>query len=176
MDIIKNTIIKSVDIIGYLGPQLLFFASIYFLFKRNFTYLSVYFVGFFLNILLNTILKSLIQEPRPTEDKRLFNLELLNGKRIGYDRYGMPSGHAEGVFYSTAFIFLTLKNKWIGFIYLVISLITCYQRVAYKNHTFQQVLIGGIVGAFMGFFFYYYGVHILKGKLREKPDDNAPYY
>jgi membrane-associated phospholipid phosphatase len=175
MDIIKNTIIKSIDSIGYLGPQLLFFASIYFLFDKL-TSLSVYFVGFFLNILLNTVLKLLIQEPRPTEDKRLFNLEILNGKRIGYDRYGMPSGHAEGVFYSTAFIFLTLKNKWIGFIYLLISLITCYQRVAYKNHTFIQVLIGGIIGLFMGLFFYYYGNHILKGKLRVKPDDNAPYY
>jgi len=175
MDIIKNTIIKSIDTIGYLGPQLLFFASIYFLFDKL-AYLSVYFVGFFLNILLNVILKSLIQEPRPTEDKRLFNLELLNKRRIGHDRYGMPSGHAEGVFYSTVFIFLTLKNKWIGFTYFLISLITCYQRVAYKNHTFQQVLIGSIVGAFMGFFFYYYGNHILKGRLREKPDDNAPYY
>ena len=176
MDFIKNTLIKSIDTIGYLGPQLLFFASIYFLFKTKFTYLSVYFIGFFLNILLNIILKSLIQEPRPTEDKRLFNLEILNKKRIGFDRYGMPSGHAEGVFYSTAFIFLTLKNKWVGATYLLISLITCYQRIAYKNHTFQQVLIGSIIGAFMGFFFYYYGNHILKGKLREKPDDNAPYY
>jgi membrane-associated phospholipid phosphatase len=175
MDIIKNTIIKTIDAIGYLGPQLLFFASIYLLFDKL-TSLSVYFVGFFLNILLNTILKSLIQEPRPSEDKRLFNLEILNGKRIGHDRYGMPSGHAEGVFYSTAFIFLTLKNKWIGLIYLLISLITSYQRVAYKNHTFAQVLIGGTIGLFMGFFFFYYGNHILKGKLREKPDDNAPYY
>jgi membrane-associated phospholipid phosphatase len=175
MNIFKNTIIKLIDTIGYLGPQLLFFSSIYFLFDKL-TFLSVYFVGFFLNILLNVILKSLIQEPRPTEDKRLFNLELLNKKRIGHDRYGMPSGHAEGVFYSTAFIFLTLKNKWIGLSYLLISLITSYQRVEYKNHTFKQVLIGGIIGTFMGFFFYYYGKHILKGRLREKPDDNAPYY
>ena len=88
----------------------------------------------------------------------------------------MPSGHAEGVFYSTAFIFLTLKNKWIGFIYLLISLITSYQRVAYQNHTFSQVFIGGLIGIFMGAFFYYYSMKILKGNIREKKDDNAPYY
>jgi membrane-associated phospholipid phosphatase len=175
MDIISNSLIKIVDTIGYLGPQLLFISSIYFLFDK-YTSLAVYFIGFFVNILLNIILKSYIQQPRPSEDKRLFNLEILNGKRIGYDRYGMPSGHAEGVFYSTAFIFLTLKNKWVGLIYLLISLITSYQRVAYKNHTFSQVFIGGLIGIFMGMFFYYYSMKILKGKLREKKDDNAPYY
>jgi membrane-associated phospholipid phosphatase len=175
MDIISKSLIKIVDTIGYLGPQLLFISSIYFLFDK-YTSLAVYFLGFFLNILLNIILKSYIQQPRPSEDKRLFNLEILNGKRIGYDRYGMPSGHAEGVFYSTAFIFLTLKNKWIGLIYLLISLVTSYQRVSYQNHTFSQVFIGGLIGIFMGILFYYYSMKILKGNLREKKDDNAPYY
>jgi len=175
MDFIKQSTIKFFDSIGYFGPQLLFFASIYFLFEKL-TSLSVYFLGFFFSMLLNSILKLLIQEPRPKEDKRLFNLEILNKKRISFDRYGMPSGHADAVFYSTAFIFLTLKNKWIGFIYLLISLLTCYQRIAYKNHTFGQVLVGGIVGTIMGVLFFYYSKGLLKGKLREKIDDNAPYY
>jgi len=163
-----------INSIGYYGPQLLFFASIYFLFNKR-TSLLVYFVGFFLNILLNIILKLIIKQPRPSEDKRLFNLELLNGKQIGYDRYGMPSGHAECVFYSTAFIFLTLKNKWIGAVYLIVSLVTSYQRISNNYHTFVQVFIGGLIGILMGYFFYYYSTKILKGSLRGKPDDNAPY-
>ena len=176
MDILENSI-KFLDMIGYLGPQLLFLSSIYFLFMNNkITSLFIYFIGFFLNILLNIILKSIIQEPRPAEDKRLFNLEVLQGKRIGFDRYGMPSGHAEGVFFSTAFIFFTLKNYWISVTYFLISLLTVYQRVKYKNHTFGQVFIGGIIGCFMGYFFYLYNNYVMKGKYREKKDDNAPYY
>ena len=173
-DSIKYAIIKGFDSVGFFGPQILFFSSIYLLFNK-WTSLFVYFIGFFINIMLNMVLKALIQEPRPSEDKRLFNLQILSGKRMGHDRYGMPSGHAEGVFYSTAFIFLTLKNKWIGFSFLIISLITSYQRVKYKNHTFEQVLVGSIIGAFMGLFFYYYSSKLLKGTIKMKEDDDAPY-
>jgi membrane-associated phospholipid phosphatase len=173
-DSIKHTIIKGFDSVGFFGPQILFFSSVYLLFNK-WTSLSVYFIGFFINIMLNVVLKALIQEPRPSEDNRLFNLQILSGKRIGHDRYGMPSGHAEGVFYSTAFIFLILKDKRIGVGYLIISLITLYQRLKYKNHTFEQVIAGAIIGAFMGLFFYYYRSNLLKGILKMKDDDDAPY-
>lgn len=174
MDIFE-IILKGIHTIGYLGPPILFFASIYFLFNK-WTSLFIYLFGFCINILLNVMIKSFIQEPRPAEDRRLFNLEILNKKRIGYDRYGMPSGHAESVFYSTVFILLTLKNKWIGMAYLLVALITSFQRVGYQNHTSSQVIVGGLIGAIMGGLFYYYTVKVLKGQLRAKMDDNAPYF
>jgi len=175
MNTITKTFTKIIDTIGFFGPQLLFLSSIYFLYYK-FTSLIIYVVGFTSNTLLNIILKSLIQEPRPLEDKRLFNLEILNGNRMEFDRYGMPSGHSQSVFYSTIFIFLTLKNQWISFVYLIITILTSYQRIEYKNHTLGQVFIGAILGIFMSLLFYYYATKIIKGNLEEKKDDNAPYY
>jgi membrane-associated phospholipid phosphatase len=49
-----------------------------------------------------------------------------------------------------------------------------YQRVKYKNHSIHQVIIGAVVGFFSAFVIYFYTKHILKGKMGEKPDDNAP--
>jgi len=172
---IASLFLQTIHSIGYLGPYILFISSIYFLFDKS-TSLAVYIVGFFFNLLLNIILKSLIQQPRPVEDKRLFNLEIINGKRIVNERYGMPSNHAQGVFYSTIFILLTLKNKTVGLVYLLVSLITCYQRIANNYHTVPQVFAGGIIGILMGASFYYCSKRMLKGRIREKPDDNAPYY
>jgi len=175
------------DIIGYLGPQILCFLSIILLFKKWNT-LSLYLVGYFSNIIITYILKGIIQEPRPTEDKKLFNIELLHGsgynqwsgngqgsgKRIGFDRYGCPSGHASSVVYSSVFLYLVLQNPKILVTYLLVSLVTMYQRVKYKNHSIHQVIIGAVVGFFSAFVIYFYTKHILKGKMGEKPDDNAP--
>ena len=172
MDII-NYLVKIIDTIGYFGPQILFFTSIYLLFYKWST-LFIYFLGFGINILINIVLKAFIQQPRPEEDKRLFNLEILNGKRIGFDRYGMPSGHAEAVFFSTSYIFFVLNNFWISFMFLMLSVLTCIQRTVYKNHTISQVCVGGIIGIIVGWGFYLYNVRVLKGSLREKEDDNAP--
>ena len=74
---ITKTFTKIIDTIGFFGPQLLFLSSIYFLYYK-FTSLIIYVVGFISNILLNIILKTIIQQPRPIEDQRLFNLEILN--------------------------------------------------------------------------------------------------
>jgi len=165
-------IIKILDIIGYYGPLILVFISIFTLFNKQ-TLLFTYLIGFGINTVLNILLKSIIQESRPIENKRLFNLEILSGRLIQFDRYGMPSGHTQSVFYSTAFIFMSLKNIRIKILYFIISLLTIYQRLSYKNHSIEQIIVGSIIGSLTGIFFYYMSSSVLKGILREKKDDNA---
>ena len=136
---------------GQYGPFILLFMSLYLLKNLN-NYLFYFTFGYFLNILLNIVLKGLIQQPRPMDDEHLFNIAMNNGKRfimhngMPFDIFGMPSGHSQSVMYSTCFIFLVLKNIKITIFYLLISIITFYQRVIEKYHTVFQVIIGNIVG------------------------------
>ena len=164
---------NGIDTIGFSGPTLLLLSTIYLVSNKK-TFISIYLVGFVFNIILNFFAKGLIQQPRPTENKRLFNLEILKGDRISYDRYGMPSGHTQSVFYSTIFVYLVLRNKSVTTIYLLVSCMTLYQRIKYEDHTILQVIIGSLTGAFMGYLVYHYGKSLLKGILLSKPDDNAP--
>lgn len=162
-----------IDTIGYFGPQILCVFSVILLFKK-WNSLSLYLVGYITNILLTYLLKGIIQEPRPTEDKKILELALRRGKRIGYDKYGCPSGHASSVIYSTTFVYLVLQNPKVLGIYLLVSLLTMYQRVKYKNHTVHQVIVGAIVGFFSAIVFYYFTREIIIGKKNMKLDDNAP--
>jgi membrane-associated phospholipid phosphatase len=167
---------KIIDIIGYFGPQILILFTIFLLFNK-YTLLQIYLIGFVINSFLNFVLKGIIKQPRPSEDKHVFNVWLNNGMkgdRLWFDRFGMPSGHAQSVFYSTFFISFALQNTNINILYLIISLNTLYQRVKYKNHTVLQVIVGAIVGTIIGSLLYYYSQKILQGKLKEKEDDNAP--
>jgi membrane-associated phospholipid phosphatase len=149
---------------------------------RNYKNLLFYYIiGVFINELLNLFLKGLFLDPRPTYDKKLFNLAIKNGKRfifkngiITYDICGMPSGHTQSVFFSTIFIYLSLKNTRIALSYLIISLITMYQRIETKQHTLFQVIVGGIVGGLFALFMFYLAKNNIKGIIKIKSDDNAP--
>jgi membrane-associated phospholipid phosphatase len=166
-------IIKMFDYIGYLGPFILIVSTLILL-KGKTTLLTYYIFGYILNIGLNIILKSFIQQPRPSEDLHIFNASIAHGKRLGFDVYGMPSGHAQNAFYSVAFIFFALGNPIITTIYTAIALNTDYQRVKYKNHTVFQVICGSIIGAFMGSIFFFSSSKKIMGVLKYKKDDNAP--
>ena len=169
------TITKLFDYLGYYGPNILLVFSIALLWIKNHrSYLSYYLIGYILNILLNYVLKGLIQQPRPSEDKRLIEIALHNGKRFGYDIYGMPSGHSQGVFYSTAFIHLVLKNPSITLIFFLFSLNTMIQRVNYKNHTILQVIFGALTGIGFAYLVYNYSTIRIAGKLKPKKDDYGP--
>jgi len=168
-----NAIRYGFDCIGYFGPQLLFFVTL-FLIRTKPTFLFWYIVGYLLNIGVNIVLKLCIQEPRPSEDLALFNISLTHGKRIGFDQYGMPSGHAQQVFYSALFIAWLLKNPWITMLYFLISTGTAIQRVQYKNHTISQVIWGSIVGAIIGTIFYFLAMKKLIGVIKNKKEDDAP--
>ena len=164
---------------GKTGPLVLFIYSLYLLWnKSNLFY--YYICGVFLNSILNIFLKGLIKEPRPSEDPKLFNVALKHSIRFkfvnGYphDVFGMPSGHSQSAFFSTIFVYLALKDIKISILYLIISLLTMYQRVLFKSHTVLQVLAGALVGILFGGFIYFMARQNITGKLRAKKDDYGP--
>lgn len=169
---------EIINNVGYYGPLLLFFQSIYLLQKKP-NYMIYYISGFFINGIINVLLKGIIKQPRPLFDSEKHDLALTHLRRfmfkdgILFDIYGMPSGHAQSVIFTTTFIYLVLKNKFIAILYLFISLITFYQRVEQNMHTITQVLVGGLFGIFIGYIFYYFGQKNIIGSLKEKVDDFA---
>jgi len=158
--------------IGATGPILLFILSL-FLLRSKPIYLLFYVMGFIVNIGLNFILKITIKDPRPKEDIVLFELALQHGKRMDMDKFGMPSGHAQSVGYSCAFIFLTICNMYTVWSYLVISLITMMQRYAYNNHTISQIVMGYIIGILVALMVYLVSNKFIKGKISNKKDDSC---
>ena len=167
------------DRFGQYGPIILIIYSCYLLWDKS-NLFFYYVVGIFINAILNLIIKGIIQEPRPSEDLKTFELSLKNGRRflfkdgIPHDIFGMPSGHTQSSLFSTIFIFLSLKNLNILRIYLLISFIIMAQRVAFNHHTINQVIVGAIVGGLFGYSMFYMAQNKLMGVIREKIDDYGP--
>ena len=165
--------------IGGYGPLILLFFSLFLLWNKH-NLFFYYSIGIFINAILNLIIKGILQQPRPSEDPKVFNLALKNGKHfifkdyIPHDIFGMPSGHTQSSFFSTIFVFLSLQNFKILYMYLAISCITMAQRVVYNYHTILQVFVGAIVGTLFGYYMYHLAQQKIKGKIREKPDDFGP--
>ena len=153
---------KVFDYMGYFGPKILFFTTLYFLFANKMM-MAIYIAGFFINLLLNKGLKSIFVEPRPSSNCHSFNYDLsekyTHVKELGVHKYGMPSGHAQTVFYSVAFIYYALHNMTTTIIYAFIALNTLRQRIEYKNHTTKQVICGAVVGFLMGYLVYAFYYH-----------------
>jgi membrane-associated phospholipid phosphatase len=165
-------------IIGNNGPFILFVFSIIFL-KTKPNALYYYVVGFIINFILNIFLKGTIQQPRPKYDDDLFKLTLNYLKKhesiVPFDIYGMPSGHAQSVIYSTLFVYLVLKNTKITLFFVLISLITLIQRVEGLYHTIFQVIVGSFVGILVAYLFFCMYEQKMAGNLSLKKDDFAPF-
>jgi membrane-associated phospholipid phosphatase len=164
---------------GSFGPIILIFLSMYLLWNKN-NLFFYYTVGVFIDNILNLVLKGLFLQPRPSIDKKDFDLALKHGKRflfkdgMPYDMFGMPSGHSQSSLFSTVFIYLSLRKNNIGYTYLAISLLTMLQRVIYNHHTILQVCVGATIGSITGYVFYSIANEKVKGQIREKPDDFGP--
>lgn len=148
------------DTIGVYGPVILFCMNLYFLWKQpRFLWIYVSFV--FLNDLLNRFMKLAIQEPRPKPvypphstfvDQK--NMSLMNGfdkflldySYTGEQQYGMPSGHSQGVFFSTVFLWLVNHSVWLLIVEGFICIITVHQRWKYRKHSMEQLITGAILG------------------------------
>ena len=165
--------------LGEYGPIILILISWYLLWdhKNLFFY---YNIGIFSIAILNLILKGIIQEPRPMFDSKKISLAKIHAKQyffqngIPFDIFGMPSGHAQMSFFTSVFIYLSLKHTNLLYFYLAFTILICYQRVKFDYHTILQVFVGGIVGSLFAYFVYQLAREKIKGKIRERLDDNGP--
>lgn len=170
---------KIFNYIGGFGPLILLFSSLFLLWNKH-NLFFYYCIGIFINAILNLVIKGILQQPRPSEDLKEFNLALKHGKRfifkdyLPHDIFGMPSGHTQSSFFSTIFVYLSLQNIKILYMYLILTFITMAQRIAYDYHTVLQVFVGAIVGILFGCYMYHLAQQKIKGKIREKPDDFGP--
>jgi membrane-associated phospholipid phosphatase len=165
--------------LGAYGPIFLVILSWYLLWdhKNLFFYFNV---GMIANAVLNIILKGLIQDPRPMFDNEKISLVKRHAKEyffqngIPFDIFGMPSGHAQMALFMSVFIFLSLKRTNLLYLYLVFSLLICYQRVLSEYHSILQVIVGSIVGSSFAYIVYQLAREKIKGKIRERYDDDGP--
>ena len=86
------------------------------------------------------------QEPRPEGS----DMTIVGEPYQGADEYGMPSGHAQSVAFSTTYLYLVTKNVlWLALELCIVAL-TMIQRWKYKNHSVSQLFVGGLVGGLLG--------------------------
>lgn len=160
------------DYLGLFAPIVLFIFSV-FLLRNMKIYLQYFISGFILNNFLNILLKLGIKEPRPSKDEKTIEIAIANGVRIGFDQFGMPSGHAQNCGYCLAFITFVLNDPFITGFYTIMSGISLFQRYLYNNHTFLQLIIGFIIGTGFGYLTYIFGNKTIVGNIAMKKDDGA---
>ena len=171
---IQSQIIHAIHLVAYSGPVILIASSLYLLWKKE-TQLFYFTLGAMINIASNFLLKDIFKQPRPSGNQQIIQLAINNGKHLGSQVYGMPSGHAQTAFYCTAFIFLSFKNWKMTAFYAAMSLLTCYQRYVYKEHTLWQLIVGALVGLVMSTIAFKASQKKSMGRLLPKPEDGAPY-
>jgi len=165
------------DYIGLYAPRILALISL-FLLRNKFNYLTIYAAGYCFSFILNVLLKLLLKEPRPKKTKRVLEIAIASDYGVDYEyeyeKFGMPSGHAQSCAYSLAFITLVLNDPLISSIYLFITGLALLQRYKYLDHSILQLVAGFIVGVSTGYMFYFIGNRYIKGNIKMRPDDCAP--
>jgi len=138
-----------IDGIGFFGPELVFIISFIKLLPQL-KYLIGYLVFLVLNTGLNAFVKDIIKQPRPTNGRKFLD-EVLSGSHI----YGMPSGHAQSVFFSMTYLYLTKRSTYILILEGFIVALTLYQRWKYRRHTIEQLSAGAFLGGLIAYFSYH---------------------
>jgi membrane-associated phospholipid phosphatase len=158
--------------LAVLAPILLSFITVLLLLYKQ-KYLKFFIIGIILNTILNCLLKIVIKEPRPSEDIKIIEIGVVNGHRISFDKFGMPSGHAQMCGFMLAFITMVYKSPIISGFYLIVTILTLFQRYLFKNHSIFQLLIGLTIGILFGYNTYIFAHDYIRGEIKEKEDDNA---
>jgi membrane-associated phospholipid phosphatase len=162
------------DYIGVLAPIILFLLSLFFLRNTN-KFLYFFVCGTIINNILNILLKFFIKEPRPSKDQKIIEIGITNGERVSFDKFGMPSGHAQNCGFALCYITLALKNPFITGLFFIISFISMFQRYLYNNHTILQLLVGSLIGIGLGYGTYLLANHFIVGDIKQKKDDYFMY-
>lgn len=138
---------KIIDRIGFYGPTINFIIGFISLLKQV-KYLSGYLVFTGINSIMNIVLKTTFQETRPPGGIPLYDGE--EEKYKNENKYGMPSGHTQSVFFALTYLYLVKHSIYSFLLELCVAMITCYQRWKYRRHTISQIIVGSLIGILFG--------------------------
>ena len=146
---------QVIDAFGIYGLYGLALYISYRLFYRK-PYLFVFWACLALNVQLVRTLKEWIKEPRPNANFR--------ERFIVYEKYGMPSGHAQLYTYAMTYYLFTQKIASIHEIAVIMFFycITVLERYINNKHSIRQLVVGTIIGAGTGYASYYLVNYYLK--------------
>lgn len=96
-------------------------------------------IGILIVQLLVKIIKKIVRQPRP------------NGSTL--KTYGMPSSRTAIVFFVITYLILSLKNKTVSKITILLSvgLLSAFVKWIMKEHSFVQLFVGTFIGILIGF-------------------------
>lgn len=170
---LQEHIYNSIYQLGEYGNFLLIpIAVIALYFANALHYLGIFFIGTIINIILNFLLKGIIRQPRPRDNVYIHSVREKYQPIKEFGKFGMPSGHTQGAFFTLVFLYLVTKNNTLLAVNSIITIVVIWQRVHGQFHTIPQILAGAVVGSLTAYLFYSYGEKTLKGNQHEKKDDN----
>lgn len=114
----------------------------------------VYLVGVMVSTILNQYIKNSWKDPRPSRPIPFLASEHFTGKK----NYGMPSGHAQVVFFSFTFyawVFYPSWNQPVLWGMASLCILCLWERWQFRNHTWQQLVVGAILGTMIATLVYY---------------------
>jgi len=128
----------------------------------------------FADLIISGFMKPFFERFRPSRDPELQSLvHIVRGHRGG--SYGFASSHAGTAFALATFIYLLFREnyKWIVWIFLWAGLMS-YTRVYIGVHYPGDILVGGIIGALLGYIFYKIATWVRRRYFSDSPSD-APH-
>ena len=176
---LTKNILEHIYFFARAYPMLLLMSiSISFLFNHDIE--NLYLLAFLIfgeslnNILKNYIFKPIMKNkkfPILGLGKRPFGAKKCGISNISRknEGYGMPSGHSQIATMFSTYVFLKTENdileqttKYIiQSILILLALFIMYSRIHLNCHTIQQVLMGGSIGIFLGYYVYYFRENII---------------
>lgn len=138
---------------------------------------SIYIIFSTINIIVNYLLRNIIQSPIPlsTRDEKILTMSTNKGDEYKSNIYGMPSLIAQIAGFSIAFLFgINSKFRGILLTYLAIAMYAIYTQYSSKLNTIFQLFIGFILGVcgggFVNYFFVKNKPNLDKSSSLEKDD------
>jgi dolichyldiphosphatase len=129
-----------------------------------------FFIGLVMTHEIAKLLKIMVKQPRPSGSYMT--------------SYGMPSDHSQFMFFSTSYLISVLLSKpWIrkqsvivsSLLMILLSTSVCYSRLYLGAHSLQQVLVGAILGIFLGRMWYLFTTKVLVPSVMMKTAFNRVY-
>lgn len=163
MKLKPNPNITPVFMTWQLTPLIYYVFIIYQILMTNSKFYYLLLLGMIIGEFINHSLKNIIgyawRDKYPQIVRRpscKYACNYIGLQSITCSYWGMPSGHAQATLLFVTMIYLYLKrNNQLTTInttiLLLILLVVPLSRVYYKCHSFAQIIVGGMIGMFIGF-------------------------